>query len=491
MAVSRGWVRGVGRRRVASLFVLQVRRVNSSRVMRWIMSRMVRRNAEPCALVVEDEPDLLALYELSLTRIGVKTVPVSDIQQARLALASDTRFDLCITDLRLPDGNGLELVRDIQQQRRDLPVAVVTAYGDVQAAVDALKAGAFDFVTKPLEPARLRQIVAHALHTFEVPVPVAQSGADVLIGDSSHMQALRQLVSKVARTQAPVFIHGESGTGKELVARQIHQSGPRAQGPFVPVNCGAIPVELIESELFGHRKGSFTGATADKPGLFRAAHGGTLFLDEVAELPLAVQVKLLRVLQERSVRPVGAVEEEPVDVRVLSASHKNLESLVQAGEFRHDLFYRLNVIQIDIPPLRQRPEDVPALVAHILHKLAEREGRDSLQLTPPAMQVLQTHDFKGNVRELENLLERAVALSEGDLLQVNDLWLPAPCAAVARAAPCAPGGEEVSREQLLQVLQAHRWNRTKAAEALGMTLRQLRYRLGKLGMSGVDEDVTF
>jgi two-component system response regulator PilR (NtrC family) len=446
------------------------------------MSRMVRRNAEPCALVVEDEPDLLALYELSLKRIGVRTVPVADIQQARLALATDTRFDLCITDLRLPDGNGLELVRDIQLQRRDLPVAVVTAYGDVQAAVDALKAGAFDFVTKPLEPARLRQIVEHALHTLDAPVPVAQSGADVLIGSSTHMQALRQLVSKVARTQAPVFIHGESGTGKELVARQIHQSGPRAQGPFVPV-------KLIESELFGHRKGSFTGATADKPGLFRAAHGGTLFLDEVAELPLAVQVKLLRVLQERSIRPVGAVEEEPVDVRVLSASHKNLESLVQAGEFRHDLFYRLNVIQIDIPPLRQRPEDVPALVAHILCKLAEREGRGCLQLTPPAMQVLQTHDFKGNVRELENLLERAVALSDGNLLQVNDLWLPAPCVAETRASDGMPGGAEVSREQLLQVLQTHRWNRTKAAEALGMTLRQLRYRLGKLGMDGVAGDV--
>ncbi|GAB3192648.1 hypothetical protein GCM10027292_32890 [Hydrogenophaga aquatica] len=294
------------------------------------------------------------MYELSLARIGVGVAAAASVQEAVRTLKDAGRFDFCITDLRLPDGNGLDLVRHIQQRALDLPVAVVTAYGDVQAAVEALKAGAFDFVTKPLSPARLREIVDHALRLS--PGAVASKpngekpGSAPLVGESPPMQALRKLVGKVARTQAPVFIHGESGTGKELIARLVHQQGPRACAPFVPVNCGAIPSELIESELFGHRKGSFTGAMADKPGLFRAAHGGTLFLDEVAELPLAVQVKLLRVLQERAVRPVGAVEEEHVDVRVLSASHKDLSTLVQAGQFRHDLYYRLNVIQIDVPP---------------------------------------------------------------------------------------------------------------------------------------------
>lgn len=444
---------------------------------------MVKRNAGPCALIVEDEPDLLALYELTLLRVGVATVLVTDLAQARWALESGAEFDLCITDLRLPDGSGLDLVRHIHQQRSQIPVAVVTAYGDVQAAVDALKAGAFDFVTKPLEPARLRQIVEHALRTSAAPELSAPSGADVLIGNSPPMQALRSLVAKVSRTQAPVFIHGESGTGKELIARQIHAQGPRSYAPFVPVNCGAIPSELIESELFGHRKGSFTGATADKPGLFRAAHGGTLFLDEVAELPVAVQVKLLRVLQERSVRPVGAVEEEALDVRVLSASHKNLAALVQTGQFRHDLFYRLNVIQIDVPPLRQRVQDMPLLAEHVLLRLARREQRPVQVLSIPALEVLKGHGFPGNVRELENLLERAVALSDGGALLPEDLCLP------AGAPPCGADEEfrgmaELTTDYLQQVLQAHRWNRTKAAEALGLTLRQLRYRLGKLGLDG-------
>lgn len=451
---------------------------------------MVKSNADPCALVVDDEPDLLALYDLSLQRIGVRTVLAATLQQAVQALKTEPVFDFCITDLRLPDGNGLELVRYIQQRRQNIPVAVVTAYGDVQAAVDALKAGAFDFVTKPLEPARLRQMAEHALRmtlsTEQVADP-AKLGADILIGSSPPMNALRILVGKVARTQAPVFIHGESGTGKELIARLIHTQGPRAGAPFVPVNCGAIPSELIESELFGHRKGSFTGAMADKPGLFRAAHGGTLFLDEVAELPLAVQVKLLRVLQERAVRPVGAVEEELVDVRVLSASHSDLVALVQAGKFRHDLFYRLNVIQIDIPPLRSRVQDIAALSEHILLRLAQREKRPVQALSAPALQALQGHGFAGNVRELENLLERAVALSDGEVLQVDDLCLP-----TATRPPCwsedeAPDVRTLTRDQLMQVLQSHRWNRTRAAEALGMTLRQLRYRLGKLGMDG---DVT-
>lgn len=456
---------------------------------------MGTQQSGPRALVVDDEPDILSLYELSLARIGVGVAAAASVQEAVRTLKDAGRFDFCITDLRLPDGNGLDLVRHIQQRALDLPVAVVTAYGDVQAAVEALKAGAFDFVTKPLSPARLREIVDHALRLS--PGAVASKpngekpGSAPLVGDSPPMLALRKLVGKVARTQAPVFIHGESGTGKELIARLVHQQGPRACAPFVPVNCGAIPSELIESELFGHRKGSFTGAMADKPGLFRAAHGGTLFLDEVAELPLAVQVKLLRVLQERAVRPVGAVEEEHVDVRVLSASHKDLSTLVQAGHFRHDLYYRLNVIQIDVPPLRDRVEDIPALADCILQRLAQRDGRLPPTLTQDAVAALQTHAFRGNVRELENLLERSVALSDGTELGVEDLFLaqqagrPQQAGGVLPEAPDLPAGEP-SPANILKVLEAHRWNRTRAAEALGMTLRQLRYRLAKMNAESGD-----
>lgn len=442
------------------------------------------------ALVIDDEPDIIALYELSLERMGVQAVKAVSVQEALDALAGAARFDFCITDLRLPDGSGLDVVRHIQQRSLDLPVAVVTAYGDVDAAIGALKAGAFDFVTKPLSLERLRELVAHAVRLKPAWAPAAANpvgGAnDPLVGTSPPMQALRKLVDKVARTQAPVFIHGESGTGKELIARRIHTQGPRAAAPFVPVNCGALPPDLVESELFGHRKGSFTGAVSDKPGLFRAAHGGTLFLDEVAELPLPVQVKLLRVLQERTVRPVGAVEEEAVDVRVLSASHKNLGERVQSGQFRHDLFYRLNVIQIDVPPLRERTADIALLADCILQRLAKRDGGVVPALTDGAKQALLQYGFPGNVRELENLLERCVALSDTPVLGAEHLLLDPPKSAPAgfRASGDAgmheAAGGEPSAARILQVLEAHRWNRTRAAEALGMTLRQLRYRLAKL-----------
>ena len=442
------------------------------------------------ALVIDDEPDITALYELSLERIGVQAVTAGCVKAALAALTDGRRFDLCITDLRLPDGNGLDVVRHIQQQPFEVPVAVVTAYGDVDAAIGALKAGAFDFVTKPLALDRLKELVEHALRLkprqVVAPEATAASPSDPLIGDSPPMHALRKLVDKVARTQAPVFIHGESGTGKELIARRIHSQGPRAAAPFVPVNCGAMPPDLIESELFGHRKGSFTGAVSDKPGLFRAAHGGTLFLDEVAELPLPVQVKLLRVLQERAVRPVGAVEEESVDVRVLSASHKNLGELVQAGQFRHDLFYRLNVIQIDVPPLRERASDIPRLAEGILQRLAKRDAIPVPALSPEASMALLGYAFPGNVRELENLLERCVALSDGQQLAAEDLLLdstrivPVAQAALDVHALEGEANGEPSTAKILQVLESHRWNRTRAAEALGMTLRQLRYRLAKL-----------
>ncbi|HHI75892.1 MAG TPA: sigma-54-dependent Fis family transcriptional regulator, partial [Gammaproteobacteria bacterium] len=305
-------------------------------------------------LVVDDEPDILELLALTLERMGLAVTTAADLGTARARLAGDA-FDLCLTDMRLPDGDGLDLVRHIQQCCRELPVAVITAHGSMETAIQALKAGAFDFVAKPVDLGVLRRLVESALRLRSAP----QAAGETLLGESPAMQQVREQVRRVARTQAPVFISGESGTGKELVARMIHGLSPRAKQPFIPVNCGAIPAELAESEFFGHRKGSFSGAVADKPGLFVAANGGTLFLDEVADLPLALQVKLLRAIQEKKVRPVGGVEEIPVDVRILSATHKPLQSLVESGRFRQDLYYRIHVIGIQVPPLRERPEDIP------------------------------------------------------------------------------------------------------------------------------------
>ncbi len=453
--------------------------------------------AMPRALIVDDEPDILTLLAISLGRMGIETRPAASVQEALSALGQE-RFDFCLTDLRLPDGDGLMLVRHIQQQQQPgLPVAVITAHGDMQSAIDALKAGAFDFVNKPLDLERLRAMVETALRLPPLPAdttppapPVEGSptgeGGDRLIGEAPVMRQLRAQIAKVARSQAPVFIQGESGTGKEVIARLIHDLGPRAGKPFVPINCGAIPAELMESELFGHRKGSFTGATSDKQGLFQAAHGGTLFLDEVADLPLPVQVKLLRALQERAVRPVGATREEAVDVRIVSASHKDLARRVQDGGFRQDLFYRLNVIQLNAPALREHPEDIPALARNILRRLAERDGQPPHRLGEDALQRLQGYAFPGNVRELENILERAVALGEGPVIHAGDLSFPpapdrfnAPPMSPSDMPPTPAEGEEAD---ILQALEAHRWNRTRAAEALGLTLRQLRYRLAKMGL---------
>lgn len=437
----------------------------------------------PRALIVDDEPDILTLLGISLARMGIQTHPAARVAEAR-ALLDREPFDFCLTDLRLPDGDGLEVVRHIQHHHPGLPVAVITAHGDMQSAIDALKLGAFDFVNKPLDLARLRGMVEAALRLR--PPRATQDAAEEdgpLIGSAPVMRDLRAQIAKVARSQAPVFIQGESGTGKEVIARMIHDQGPRTDGPFVPINCGAIPAELMESELFGHRKGSFTGATADKPGLFQAAAGGTLFLDEVADLPLPVQVKLLRALQERSVRPVGATREEPVDVRIISASHKNLGQRVQDGSFRQDLFYRLNVIQLNAPALREHPADIPALAAVILRRLAERDHLPVRRPSPEALDQLKAHVFPGNVRELENILERAVALGEGEVIQAGDLSFNQ--VAVAPEAPTQgrPLPQNDEETSILQALEAHRWNRTRAAEALGMTLRQLRYRLAKMGRS--------
>ncbi|MFN3984022.1 MAG: sigma-54-dependent transcriptional regulator [Rhodocyclaceae bacterium] len=465
------------------------------------MTQSDRRNRPPGAdvLVVDDEDDIRELLELSFMRMGLACDTAGTLAEAR-ALLRDKHYRLCLTDMRLPDGDGLELVALIQSEHPGLPVAVISAYGSIETAIRALKLGAFDFVTKPVELKGLRELVNHALKLEpDAPREAAAPAERGLLGHSPAMTQLRVQIEKLARNQAPVYINGESGTGKEVIARMIHARGPRAAGPFVPVNCGAISPELMESEFFGHRKGSFTGAASDKQGLFQAARGGTLFLDEVADLPLAMQVKLLRAIQERAVRPVGAHAEEAVDVRILSASHRDLGQLVNEGRFRQDLYFRINVITLHVPPLRERREDVPELASHVLARLAEREGwRAPPRLDKAALAALQQYDFPGNVRELENLLERACALCENDCIDAADLnLLPSPAGmrpsasmSLATSAwrdvsgnydePSEQGDEE--RVQVLRMLEETRWNRSEAARRLGMTLRQLRYRLQKWGM---------
>jgi two-component system response regulator PilR (NtrC family) len=441
--------------------------------------------------------------------MSIDTTPARNLEEARDCLARKS-FDLCLTDMRLPDGDGIDLVRTIADEFPQLPVAIITAHGSMDTAIAGLKAGAFDFVSKPLDLDDLRNLVQQALRLDARQPPAGPAGEDELLGSSEAIGNLRARIRKIARSQAPVVITGESGVGKELVARLIHREGPRAEGAFVPVNCGAIPRELMESEFFGHRRGSFTGAVSDKDGLFVAAGGGTLFLDEVAELPLDMQVKLLRAIQEKRVRPVGQTAEVPVDVRILSASHADLEAEVTAGRFRQDLYYRLNVIGLEVPPLRERPDDIGELGEAILARIAGEYGIAVPRLTDAAQAALRDYHFPGNVRELENLLERAVALAEHDTITAEDLQLPdrGAEARVARAAAPEPtdGGpaepvetaHEVAepepprslddqldaqqREVLVEALERHRWNRTAAARELGLTYRQLRYRLKKLGI---------
>ncbi|MFZ0469731.1 MAG: sigma-54 dependent transcriptional regulator [Thiogranum sp.] len=446
---------------------------------------------KPQALIVDDEPDIRELLELTLGRMSIDTRSAANLADAR-RLLGESRFDLCLTDMRLPDGDGLELVETIQQQYPDLPVAVITAHGNMETAVQALKLGAFDFVSKPVDLQILRNLVNGALKLASFPERDRRS-RDTLLGDSAIMQTIRSTIAKLARSQAPVYISGESGTGKELVARLIHSKGPRNESPFVPVNCGAIPSELMESEFFGHKKGSFTGAVSDKEGLFQAANGGTLFLDEVAELPLHMQVKLLRVIQEKAVRPVGEQKETPVDVRVLSATHKDLARLVESGDFRQDLYYRINVIELKVPSLRQRREDIPQLAQHVLEKLAREQNIATPQLGPVAVETLQRYSFPGNVRELENILERALTLSDGQEIQPDDLALPeteAPSAEGDRSLlPEPPEGvqledylENIERAAILKALEQTENNKTAAAKVLGITFRAMRYRLKKLGL---------
>ncbi|SEI48986.1 Two-component response regulator PilR [Azotobacter beijerinckii] len=444
-------------------------------------------SARQKALIVDDEPDIRELLEITLGRMKLDTRSARNLQEARDWLGRE-RFDLCLTDMRLPDGSGLELVQHIQQRHAQVPVAMITAYGSLDTAVNSLKAGAFDFLTKPVDLARLRELVATALR-LHAPAIEEEAVDSRLIGDSPPMHTLRKQIAKLARSQAPVYISGESGSGKEVVARLIHEQGPRAERPFVPVNCGAIPSELMESEFFGHRKGSFTGAIEDKQGLFQAASGGTLFLDEVADLPLPMQVKLLRAIQEKAVRAVGGQQEVVVDVRILSATHKDLAAEVAAGRFRQDLYYRLNVIELRVPPLRERREDIPALAAIMLARLAEEAGQPPARLGEEAQEKLKSYRFPGNVRELENMLERAYTLCEDDLIQARDLRLcdtPSPgeggAASLAGIDNLEDYLEELERQLIMQALEETRWNRTAAAERLGLTFRSMRYRLKKLGI---------
>lgn len=462
------------------------------------------------ALIVDDERDIRELLTLTLGRMGLVVDATANVAETRQRL-SERKYALCLTDMRLPDGSGQEIVELIAAQYPETPVAMITAHGNVDAAVSALKAGAFDFVSKPVDIGVLRRLVQTALKLSETRKADHESSSARLVGDSAPMQELRATITKVARSQAPVYIAGESGVGKELAARLIHELGPRSSGAFVPVNCGAIPTELMESEFFGHRKGSFTGAHADKQGLFQAANGGTLFLDEIAELPMQMQVKLLRVIQEKAVRAIGSDAEVAVDVRILSATHKDLAAQVAHNNFRQDLFYRINVIELRVPPLRERREDIAQLVTHMLARHSGESSRPPASLTDDALQTLKQHPFPGNVRELENILERAVALCEGGTIDVADLHLTAHAAparvvvqdarsnATEEPGQSAHGGgatapsqnttgdlasavAETERSAIMTALEATRWNRTMAARRLGLTLRQLRYRLEKLGI---------
>lgn len=489
-------------------------------------------------LVVDDEADLCAVYELALVREGYSVDTAGTVAQARELLGKN-RYQVMITDMRLPDGLGIELVRMVAEQNRPEKCLVVTAYGSAENAVEALKAGAFDYLTKPVNLKQLRQIVAavvdvqHDASALKDPVSLSKeagapaikgtSPARQLLGNSAVMNQVRSVIARVAPTMAPVLVHGESGTGKELVARAIHQSSHRAAGAFVAVNCGAIPENLMEAEFFGYRKGAFTGANEDREGLFAAAAAGTLFLDEIGELPLAMQAKLLRVIQERAVRPVGANVEEAIDVRIISATHRNLADDVKQGRFRQDLFYRLNVIELRVPPLRERREDIEEIARYILARISGESGLGQVPvLSAQALDALKHYDFPGNVRELENILQRAVAMCSGGVIQTGDLFLvpmagmspvanspvatdlpqtslgAMPVQSVAASVtvedqpvelPSDLGGymDQIERRILVRALEQHNFNRTAAAAQLGLTLRQIRYRMDRLGIDAPDD----
>jgi two-component system response regulator PilR (NtrC family) len=449
-------------------------------------------------LVVDDEPDIRELLDLTLTRMGLQVTTAEDLGAARRALSKQS-FSFCLTDMRLPDGNGLDLVREIARDHPQLPAAVITAHGRVEDAVTALKIGAFDFVSKPVDLSILRKLVNTALKLRNEETPRDGSAADddspfiddameKLTGHSEAIQRVKVMIRKLARSQAPVMISGDSGSGKELAARLIHDLGPRADQAFVPVNCGAIPTELMESEFFGHMKGSFTGAGTDKEGLFQAADGGTLLLDEVADLPLSMQVKLLRAIQEKAVLPVGARKEVPVDVRILSASHQQLRPLVEEGKFRSDLFFRLNVIELQMPGLSERRDDIEQLAHRFLKEITEQWDEEKAPvISPQAMTALKNHNYTGNVRELINILQRAITMCEDNIINVDDLMLQQ--VVMQESDPTLSERdddqtldtyiEDIERKMLEDALEKARYNKTRAAELLGISFRSFRYKLKK------------
>ena len=464
------------------------------------------------ALIIDDEPDIRELLEITLGRMNIHTRPAADVKSAK-ALLDENEFDFCLTDMKLPDGNGIDLVQHISDNFPHLPVAMITAHGNMESAVNALKAGAFDFVSKPIHLELLRNLVDTALNLKPLDTLKQESAELSLLGNTAEMQLLRKQITKLARSQAPIYICGESGSGKELVARMIHEQGPHADAPFIPVNCGAIPSELMESEFFGHKKGSFTGAAADKEGLFQAANGGTLFLDEVADLPLPMQVKLLRGIQEKAIRPIGSQQELPVDVRILSATHKDLAAEVEKDNFRQDLYYRINVIELRVPSLRERIDEIPVLANVLLTRIAEGYNTEAPAISDDAMEALKKYHFPGNVRELENILERAFSLCEDDIIKTEDLSLSPAEDTIPEEAdvedPQTTSATELPEDEYVEgthsslpenvdslesylegieknvivgTLEATRWNKTAAAKKLGITFRALRYRLKKLGL---------
>jgi len=445
------------------------------------MTRRARERGQPKVLVIDDEPDLLELLELTLSRMGLDTTRAQSVAEA-IKLLDSQNFDLCLTDMRLPDGEGLRVVEHITDKSLDVPVAVMTAFGSAENAVAALKAGAFDYLAKPVALEQLRALVKQAL---KVPEKPAAPSSYQLLGESQAIMQVRQMIDRLSKSQAPVFITGESGSGKELAARMIHLGGPRAEQPFVPVNCGAIPENLMESEFFGYKKGAFTGAEGDRDGFFQAANGGTLFLDEVADLPLPMQVKLLRAIQEKKVRKVGSTQEDAVDVRIISATHKKLPALVDAGEFRQDLFYRLHVIELAMPSLREMREDIPGIADAILRKLS----RTGAKLDAEAVTALESYPFPGNVRELENILERGLSLAaDPQRITADDLHLTPPPEEADTALPAGDKWplqdylDRVERAAINEALEKTRYNRTAAAKLLGITFRAMRYRMERLGI---------
>jgi len=455
---------------------------------------MINPDLTPHVLIVDDEPDIIELLELTLARMGMHVSSALSIANAKAMLQSQS-YQLCLTDMRLQDGSGLDLLQYITQHCAALPVAVITAFGTTENAVAALKAGAFDYLAKPVSLKQLRALVKSALSL--PPMRNQETSARtpdnqrVLLGESQPMRQLRATIEKLSRSQAAVYISGESGSGKELAARMIHERSARHNQPFIPVNCGAIPENLMESEFFGYKKGAFTGADKDHDGFFLTANGGTLFLDEVADLPLTMQVKLLRVIQEKQVRRLGEAQEKSIDVRIISATHKKLGECVESGLFRQDLYYRLNVIELDMPPLRNMREDIPLITGNILARICRDTARPICRLNKETLSVLTSYDFPGNVRELENILERALALSSGNVIGKNELLLKfredsrnmtTGAIGTDRNLPLQDYLDRLERDSIIQALEQTRYNRTAAAKILGITVRSMRYRMERLGL---------